>query len=215
MKYYIGDEFTINREELLPDIIKQMQELGIEPQTIDIRSQLKQSINAKICKEVFTMYDMSVYNENITLFLEDDTNNMIGFLMFNIPIDKSSIEILFLCSKKKGSGKILLDKIKEFAKIMKIPIVELEVAMVMNPTTYEVDMVATDKLISYYATNNFKVGKKPSIMVYTVDSKKSPSKKSTSKDSASSSKGKTPKGKKGKTAVKKGGNIINRTRKSK
>ena len=172
MKYYIGDEFTINREELLPDIIKQMQELGIEPQTIDIRSQLKQSINAKICREVFTMFDMSVYNENITLFLEDDTNNMIGFLMFTIPIDKSSIEILFLCSKKKGSGKILLDKIKEFAKIMEIPKIVLEVAMVMNPTTYEVDMVATDKLISYYATNNFKVGKKPSIMEHDVDIQK-------------------------------------------
>jgi hypothetical protein len=149
-----------------------MQELGIEPQTIDIRSQLKQSINAKICREVFTMFDMSVYNENITLFLEDDTNNMIGFLMFTIPIDKSSIEILFLCSKKKGSGKILLDKIKEFAKIMEIPKIVLEVAMVMNPTTYEVDMVATDKLISYYATNNFKVGKKPSIMEHDVDIQK-------------------------------------------
>ena len=213
MKYYIGEDFNIDTATDLPRI---MEELEVEHETPDIRKKLKQSLDAKICKEVFTMYDMSVYNENITLFLEDDTNNMIGFLMFNIPIDKSSIEILFLCSKKKGSGKILLDKIKEFAKIMKIPKVELEVAMVTDPITFKYDKEATNKLISYYGENEFKTDKtNPRIMVYTVDSKKSPSKKSTSKDSASSSKGKTPKGKKGKTAVKKGGNIINRTRKSK
>lgn len=213
MKYYIGEQCNIATAKVLPGI---MEELEVKHEKKDIRKKLKQSIDANICREVFTMYDMSVYNENITLFLEDDTNNMIGFLMFNIPIDKSSIEILFLCSKKKGSGKILLDKIKEFAKIMEIPKVELEVATVTDPTTFKYDKEATNKLKSYYGENEFKTDKtNPRIMVYTVDSKKSPSKKSTSKDSASSSKGKTPKGKKGKTAVKKGGNIINRTRKSK
>jgi hypothetical protein len=169
MKYYIGEDFNIATAKDLPHI---MQELEVEHETPDIKKKLKQSIHAKICREVFTMFDMSVYNENITLFLEDDTNNMIGFLMFTIPIDKSSIEILFLCSKKKGSGKILLDKIKEFAKIMEIPKIVLEVAMVMNPTTYEVEMDAVNKLTSYYAANNFKIGKNPTTMEHDVDIQK-------------------------------------------
>jgi hypothetical protein len=212
MKYYIGEDFNIATATDLPYI---MQELEVENETPDIRKKLKQSIDANICREVFTMFEINNYKENITLYLEEE-NSIVGFLIFNIDHDNNCIEILYLCSKKKGNGKILLDKIKEFAKKINIPKIVLEVAMVMNPKTYKVDKEATNKLISYYGENEFKTDKtNPRIMVYTVDSKKSPSKKSTSKDSASSSKGKTPKGKKGKTAVKKGGNIINRTRKSK
>jgi hypothetical protein len=168
MKYYIGENFNISRENLLPDI---MQDLGVDRERIDIRKKLKKSIDANICKEVFTMYEMNDYTKNITLYLEEE-NSIVGFLIFNIDHDNNCIEILYLCSKKKGSGKILLDKIKEFAKKINIPKIVLEVAMVRNPTKYEVDMDATDKLISYYATNNFKVGKHPRIMVHDDDIQK-------------------------------------------
>jgi hypothetical protein len=168
MKYYIGEDFNIATAKDLPRI---MQELDVEHETPDIRKKLKQSLDAKICKEVFTMFEINNYKENITLYLEEE-NSIVGFLIFNIDHDNNCIEILYLCSKKKGNGKILLDKIKEFAKIMEIPKIVLEVAMVMNPTTYEVDMGAVKKLRSYYATNNFKVGKKPSIMEHDVDIQK-------------------------------------------
>jgi hypothetical protein len=168
MKYYIGEDFNIATATDLPYI---MQELEVENETPDIRKKLKQSIDAKICGDVFTMFEINNYKENITLYLEEE-NSIVGFLIFNIDHDNNCIEILYLCSKKKGNGKILLDKIKGFAKKINIPKIVLEVAMVMNQTTYEVDMAAVKKLRSYYATNNFKVGKNPTIMVHDVDIQK-------------------------------------------
>ena len=76
--------------------------------------------------------------------MEDELQNIIGFLIFDINYKESYIEIHYLCSmeKYKGNGKILLDKIKEYATKADIDTIILTPAF-------------DGKVIKYYKDNDF------------------------------------------------------------
>ena len=118
MKYFIGKKFNSkifqNKKDKLEQILLS---IGIEKEDNELVIQSK--INEDICRNLISVPSiitkLSKYN---TLFLEDDTQNIIGLLIFDINEKDSYIEIHYLCSMQthKGNGKVLLDKIKEVAK---------------------------------------------------------------------------------------------------
>jgi hypothetical protein len=95
---------------------------------------------------------LSTYN---TLFLEDESTNVTGILIFEINEAKSYIEIHYLCSMAKGYGKLLLDKIKIIAQKYNIS------EIILTP-------IAKEKVIQYYKNNGFKEGELLT-MVYKVN----------------------------------------------
>jgi hypothetical protein len=118
MKYFIGKKFNSkifqNKKDKLEQVLLSM---GIEKEDNELLIQSK--IHEDICRNLISVPSiitkLSKYN---TLFLEDDTQNIIGLLIFDINEKDSYIEIHYLCSMKtyKGNGKVLLDNIKEVAK---------------------------------------------------------------------------------------------------
>jgi hypothetical protein len=141
MKYFIGKKFSKN-----PKIIEEiMSFIEIEKEDNQTMNEIKSKIKGEICRNIIEITEVEKqFVKYITLFLEDEIQNIIGFLIFDINYNKSYIEIHYLCSMEtyKGNGKILLDKIKEYA------------------TTADIDKIVLTpgldkKIIKYYIDNGF------------------------------------------------------------
>jgi GNAT superfamily N-acetyltransferase len=159
MKYFIGIDLRKGkkRRKQIETVHANMSEIGIEKQEAEIESK----INHEICRGYMDMDEViEKYVKCITLFLEDERQNIIGFLLFDINYDESYIEIHYLCSMEryKGNGKTLLDTIKDYAKISNIQ------KIILSP-------VMNEKVIMYYRKNGFSGVEKGSDgikMVHTI-----------------------------------------------
>jgi hypothetical protein len=144
MKYFIGKKFNTktyqNKKDKLEQILLSM---GIEKEDNELLIQSK--INEEICRNLISVKSiitkLSKYN---TIFLEDELQNIIGLLIFDINEKDSYIEVHYLCSMQayKGNGKVLLDKIKEVAKLSNIS------QIILTPGPHE-------KVYKFYEDNGF------------------------------------------------------------
>jgi hypothetical protein len=145
MKYFVGKKFNtknfIEKKRKLEEVLSK---LGIEKATTN-DSELQSKINGDICRNLISLSSIiPKFLKYITLFLEDNNQNMIGFLIFDINEKDSSIEIHYLCSNQiyKGNGKLMLDQIKEIAKESSISQITLTPGLHIN-------------VIKYYENNGF------------------------------------------------------------
>ena len=156
MKYFIGKKFNnesyIKKKNTLEEI---MLKIGLEKE-VDKTETLISKIKEEICRNRIdikkVLKEFVKYN---TIFLEDESQNIIGFLIFDINYKESYIKIYYLCSmeKYKGNGKILLDKIKKYSKKADID------KIILTP--------GLDKeLLKYYKVNGFVI--KGLEMIYYV-----------------------------------------------
>jgi hypothetical protein len=130
--------------------------IGIEKEINQTEDEIKSKINEEICRNKIDIKEIiKKFVKYITIFLEDEMNNMIGFLIFDINYSKSYIEIHYLCSmeKYKGNGNKLLDKIKEYATKADI------YKIILTPGLDK-------KIIKYYTENGFK--EEGWNMIYTI-----------------------------------------------
>jgi hypothetical protein len=144
MKYFIGKKFNAasfqNKKNNLEQI---MSSLGIEKydNQIDIQSKINEDICRNLISVESIVKKLLKYN---AIFLEDEAQNMIGFLIFDINEKDSYVEIHYLCSMQtyKGNGKVLLDKIKDIAKLSNIS------QIILTPGPNE-------KVYKFYEDNGF------------------------------------------------------------
>ena len=177
MKYFIGTKFnakSLNDEK--NDLEKIMSEIGVEKEDKRTEKELISKMEEDICRNIFITRDfVKEFIKYNTLFLEDETQNIIGFLIFDIDDKNSYVRVHYLCSMVtyKGNGKILLDKIKEYSKkaninkIILSPAYKKEVIQYYENNGFEVEgweMVYTIKggknIISGFARNEIKGGRK-------------------------------------------------------
>ena len=87
--------------------------------------------------------------------MEDETQNIIGLLIFDINEKEDYLEVHYLCSMEtyKGNGKVLLDKIKEVAKSSNIS------QIILTPGPHE-------KVYKFYQDNGFE--EDHLTMIYTI-----------------------------------------------
>lgn len=145
MKYFIGKKFNnknfITKKNNLEEI---MLAIGLEKEVGEPEN-LISKIKEEICRYRINIEKvLKAFLRFNTIFLQDESQNISGLLIFDINYSESYIEIHYLCSMEtyKGDGKILLDKIKEFsdkADIHKI---------ILTPG---LDL----KIIEYYRKNGF------------------------------------------------------------
>lgn len=155
MKYFIGTKWNrknfITQKNKLEEI---MLEMGLE-KAVD-ETEIVSKINEEICRNKISIEKMvkELVKFN-TLFLEDENQNIIGFVIFDINYKDSYIKIHYLCSMQtyKGNGKRLLDKIKEYATRADIDKIILEPGL-------------DRKIIKYYTDNGFQ--EEGWDMVYTM-----------------------------------------------
>jgi NAD-dependent DNA ligase/DNA polymerase/3'-5' exonuclease PolX len=201
-KYYIGrnhlKEISSKQKTILES---NMKEMNIEKEEIDITD--TKTIPKNICRDIFTKGEVfhslyGLYSDYITLFLEEDSDKMVGFLMFDINEKESCIFIHYLCSisneeksdEKKRYGEKLVEKIKDYAR--KAGIRELR----LQPSaTYDKEYLP--KLIAYYEKKGFNMEDK-GIMVHKISTSPPPSLASKEKK-AKTEKIREPKEKKVKT----------------
>jgi len=146
MKYFIGKKLNNNnlsgKKNKLEEI---MLEIGVEKEVngTEILSKIKEEICRNKISIKKVLKEVVKFN---TLFLEDESQNIIGFVIFDINDKESYIKIYYLCSMEtyKGNGKVLLDKIKEYAKIADIDKITLTPGLDRN-------------ILKYYITNGFEV----------------------------------------------------------
>jgi len=157
MKYFIGKKFNgkkfIERKNNLEKI---MLDIGVK-NNIDKTETLISKIKEEICRNKINIKEvLKCFLQFNTIFLEDESKNIIGFLIFDIINYKESyIKIYYLCSmeKYKGNGKILLDKIKEYSKKADIDKIILTPGLDGN-------------ILKYYKVNGFEI--KGLEMIYNV-----------------------------------------------
>ena len=144
MKYFIGNKFNAKTFQNKKNNLEQiMLSVGIEKD--DNQMEIQNKINEDICRNLISVESivkkLLKYN---TIFLEDEAQNMIGFLIFDINEKDSYVEIHYLCSMQtyKGNGKVLLDKIKEIAKLSDIE------QIILTPGPNE-------KVYKFYEDNGF------------------------------------------------------------
>jgi hypothetical protein len=147
MKYFIGKKFHnknyIEKKNNLEEI---MLEIGLE-KAVDETEILISKIKEEICRNKISIKEvLKDFLKFNTIFLEDESQNIIGFLIFDINYKESYIKIYYLCSMEtyKGNGKILLDKIKEYSKKADIYKIILTPGLDRN-------------IIKYYIANGFEI----------------------------------------------------------
>lgn len=155
MKYFIGSIWNgarfIDDKRRLEQI---MAELGVEKD--ENETEIASKITEEICRHKISVGRLlEKITKHNTLFLTDETHHIIGILVFEIDVPDSTIEIHYLCSmeKYKGNGKVLLDKIKEYAKLANINKITLSPGL-------------DRKVVEYYINNDFEIKKWD--MVYNV-----------------------------------------------
>ena len=146
MKYFIANndskQFTEKREKLQ----QIFSDNGIEKD--DNLEEIKNKKDEEICRGVISRKSMlDKFSKYFTLFIEDDEKqNIVGILIFDINLKYSFIKIHYLCSKPetkyKGNGKVLLDKIKDIATNAEIS------QIVLTPGPHE-------KIIEFYEKYGF------------------------------------------------------------
>lgn len=157
MKYFIGTKFnakSLNDEK--NDLEEIMSEIDVEKEDKRTEKELISKMEEEICRNIFITRDfVKEFIKYNTLFLEDETQNIIGFLIFDIDDKNSYIRVHYLCSMVtyKGNGKILLDKIKEYSKKANIN------KIILSPAYKK-------EVIQYYENNGFEV--EGWEMVYTI-----------------------------------------------
>jgi hypothetical protein len=156
MKYFIGKKFNnknfIDKKNKLEEI---MLEIGLEKE-VDETEILISKIKEEICRNIISITEvLREFLKFNTIFLEDESQNIIGFLIFDINYKESYINIYYLCSMEtyKGNGKILLDKIKEYANKADIDKIILTPGLDRN-------------ILNYYIVNGFEI--EGMEMVYNV-----------------------------------------------
>ena len=144
MKYFIGNKFNAKTFQNKKNNLEQiMLSVGIEKD--DNQMEIQNKINEDIFRNLISVKSivkkLLKYN---TIFLEDEAQNIIGFLIFDINEKDSYVEIHYLCSMQtyKGNGKVLLDKIKEIAKLSDIE------QIILTPGPNE-------KVYKFYEDNGF------------------------------------------------------------
>jgi GNAT superfamily N-acetyltransferase len=113
MKYFLGKKYA-GKIELSYDNL--------------VLSNTKPLITEEICWGMFDMKEIDKFiNNDITMYLENENNDVIGFINFNVQKKKKTIEVHRLCSMKqyKGNGKKLLLTLIEIAKQMGIEYISL------------------------------------------------------------------------------------------
>jgi GNAT superfamily N-acetyltransferase len=144
MKFFIGKKFNnktfIGKKNKLEET---MSAIGVKQEFNE--TEILSKIKEEICRNKISMKE--VIKEMVkfnTLFLEDESQNIIAMLIFDINYTYSYIEIHYLCSMEtyKGNGKLLLDKIKEYAKIAGIDKIILTPGLDIN-------------ILNYYKENDF------------------------------------------------------------
>jgi GNAT superfamily N-acetyltransferase len=155
MKYFIGKKLNATSFQNKKNNLEQiMLSLGIEKDDNQIEIQSK--INEEICRNLISVKSIVTkllkYN---TIFLEDETQNIIGLLIFDINEKEDYLEVHYLCSMEtyKGNGKVLLDKIKEVAKLSNIS------QIILTPGPHE-------KVYKFYQDNGFE--EDHLTMIYTI-----------------------------------------------
>jgi GNAT superfamily N-acetyltransferase len=181
MKYFIGNKFNSKTFQNKKNNLEQiMLSVGIEKNDnqIDIQSKINEDICRNLISVESIVKKMLKYN---TIFLEDEAQNMIGFLIFDINEKDSYLEIHYLCSMKtyKGNGKVLLDKIKEIAKLSNIE------QIILTPGPNE-------KVYKFYQDNGFQEVRLT--MIYNIQGGKTKTRKRKRKIRKGKGKGKTRKG---------------------
>ena len=144
MKYFIGKKFNAKTFQNKKYNLEQIM-LTLDIEKADNQIEIQSKINEDICRNLISVESIvTKFVKYNTLFLEDDTQNMIGFLIFDINEKYSYIEIHYLCSMQtyKGNGKVLLDKIKEVAKLSNIS------QIILTPGPNE-------KVFKFYEDNGF------------------------------------------------------------
>jgi hypothetical protein len=144
MKYFIGKQLNAKTFQNKKNNLEQIM-LSLDIEKDDNQIEIQSKINEDICRNLISVESIvKKFLKYNTIFLEDETQNMIGFLIFDINEKYSYIEIHYLCSMQtyKGNGKVLLDKIKEVAKLSNIS------QIILTPGPNE-------KVFKFYEDNGF------------------------------------------------------------
>ena len=155
MKYFIGKKLNAKTFQNKKDNLEQIM-LSLDIEKDDNQIEIQSKINEEICRNLISVKSIVTkllkYN---TIFLEDETQNMIGLLIFDINEKEDYLEVHYLCSMQayKGNGKVLLDKIKEVAKLSNIS------QIILTPGPHE-------KVYKFYEDNGFQ--EERLTMIYTI-----------------------------------------------
>ena len=144
MKYFIGKKLHAKTSQNKKDNLEQIM-LSLDIEKDDNQIEIQSKINEGICRNLISIESIvKKFLKYNTIFLEDETQNMIGFLIFDINEKDGYLEIHYLCSMQayKGNGKVLLDKIKEVAKLSNIS------QIILTPGPNE-------KVFKFYEDNGF------------------------------------------------------------